>query len=83
MKQRTVTKTGGDRRVTKTPSMNPVQEGLDDPVPDEYADLVRSAATGDAEALEQLLMRAQEIAWRFSTRCAGMPTMPRTRCKRH
>jgi len=71
MKQRTVTKTGGDRRVTKTPSMNPVQEGLDDPVPDEYAGLVRSAATGDAEALEQLLMRAQEVAWRFSTAVCG------------
>ena len=51
--------------------MNPVQEGLDDPVPDEYAGLVRSAATGDAEALEQLLMRAQEIAWRFTTAVCG------------
>ena len=52
MKQRTVTKTGGDRRVTRTSHVNPVHEGLDDPVRDEYAGLVRSAATGDAEALD-------------------------------
>jgi RNA polymerase sigma-70 factor (ECF subfamily) len=71
MKQRTVTKTGGDRRVTKTPQVNPVHEGLDDPVRDEYAGLVRSAATGDAEALDLLLMRAQEVAWRFSTAVCG------------
>lgn len=71
MKQRTVTKTGGGRRVTKTPRMNPVHEGLDDSAPDDYAGLVRSAATGDAEALEQLLMRAQEVAWRFSTAVCG------------
>jgi RNA polymerase sigma-70 factor (ECF subfamily) len=66
-----VTKTGGDRRVTKTPQVNPVHEGLDDPVRDEYAGLVRSAATGDAEALDLLLMRAQEVAWRFSTAVCG------------
>ena len=71
MKQRTVTKTGGDRRVTKIPRMNLVQEGLDDPVPDEYEGLVRSAASGDAEALDQLLMRAQEVAWRFSNAVCG------------
>src|SRR5688572_24550547 len=71
MKQRTVTKTGGGRRVTKTPRMNPVHEGLADSAPDDYAGLVRSAATGDAEALEQLLMRAQEVAWRFSTSVCG------------
>ena len=71
MKQRTVTKTGGLRRVTKNAGMNPVHEGLDDSVPDEYAGLVRSAATGDAEALEQLLMRAQAVAWRFSTAVCG------------
>ena len=71
MKRRSVTKTGADRRVTKTPRMNPVQKGLKDPVPDEYAGLVRSAASGDAEALEQLLMRAQEVAWRFSTAVCG------------
>jgi RNA polymerase sigma-70 factor, ECF subfamily len=71
MKQRTVTNTGGDRRVTKTPRMNPVHEGVADPVQDEYPGLVRSAATGDPEALDQLLMRAQEVAWRFSTAVCG------------
>ena len=72
MKQRKVTKTGGGRRVTKSRRMNPVhEEGSADPVQDEYADLVRSAATGDAEALDRLLMRAQEVAWRFSTSVCG------------
>ena len=70
MKQRTVTKTGDDRRVTKTPEMNPLHEGAG-PAQDEYAGLVRSAATGDAEALDRLLMRAQEVAWRFSTTVCG------------
>ena len=40
-------------------------------MPDEYTDLVRSAAAGDAEALDRLLMRAQEVAWRFSTAVCG------------
>jgi RNA polymerase sigma-70 factor (ECF subfamily) len=51
--------------------MNPVHEGVADPVQDEYPGLVRSAATGDPEALDQLLMRAQEVAWRFSTAVCG------------
>lgn len=38
---------------------------------DEYADLVRSAALGDAQALDRLLMQAQEVAWRFSTSVCG------------
>jgi RNA polymerase sigma-70 factor (ECF subfamily) len=72
MKQRTVTKTSGGGRVTKNQRMNPVhQEGSTDLVQDEYADLVRAAATGDAEALDRLLMRAQEVAWRFSTSVCG------------
>jgi len=69
MKQGTVTKTGAERRVTKTPRMNLLGEG--DQVQDEYTGLVRSAATGDPEALNQLLMRAQEVAWRFSTAVCG------------
>ena len=40
-------------------------------MPDEYAWLVREAATGDAAALERLLMRAQEVAWRFSVTVCG------------
>ena len=38
---------------------------------DEYADLIRSAAIGDAAALDRLLMQAQEVAWRFSTSVCG------------
>ena len=72
MKQRMVTKTGGGRRVTKHQRVNPAhQEGPADPVQDEYADLVRAAAAGDVEALTQLLMRAQEVAWRFSSSVCG------------
>jgi RNA polymerase sigma-70 factor (ECF subfamily) len=67
-----VTETETGRRVTKTQRMNPVhQERSSEPGPDEYADLVRSAATGDAEALNQLLMRVQDVAWRFSTSVCG------------
>ena len=67
-----VTVTGSGRRVTKSPRLNPVhQEGSADPVQEEYANLVRSAAAGDAEALDRLLLRAQEVAWRFSTSVCG------------
>ncbi len=41
---------------------------------DEYADLIRNAAGGDARALENLLMRAQEVAYRFSHTVCGGPT---------
>jgi RNA polymerase sigma-70 factor (ECF subfamily) len=72
MKQRRVTKTDSAARVTKSGRVNPVrQERPADLVRDEYADLVRSAATGDAAALDRLLMRAQEVAWRFSTSVCG------------
>jgi len=66
-----VTKTVGARRVTKPPRLNPVHEGAADPARDEYQSLVRSAAAGDADALNRLLMRAQEVAWRFSTTVCG------------
>ena len=71
MKDRMVTKTRRVRRVTKNRPLNPVERGAPDAVHDEYADLVRSAAAGDAEALDRLLMRAQEVAWRFSTTVCG------------
>ena len=71
MKQRTVTKTVGARPVTKTPRPNPVHEGTGDVAHDDYPSLVRSAAAGDADALNRLLMRAQEVAWRFSTTVCG------------
>jgi RNA polymerase sigma-70 factor, ECF subfamily len=37
----------------------------------EYASLVTQAATGDREAMERLLMRAQEVAYRFSLLVCG------------
>ena len=71
MRERTVTKTVGARRVTKIRRLNPVHEGAADAARDEYPSLVRSAAAGDADALNRLLMRAQEVAWRFSTTVCG------------
>ena len=72
MKRGRVTKTGSGRRVTKSSRVNPVHDGRSaDAVQDEYTELVRAAATGDPEALDRLLMRAQEIAWRFSTSVCG------------
>jgi RNA polymerase sigma-70 factor (ECF subfamily) len=40
---------------------------------DEYAALVRAAAAGDAAAMERLLVRAQEVAYRFSLLVCGHP----------
>jgi len=66
-----VTKKGG-RRVTSKRNLNPLDEQTaEQPVEDEYVNLVRSAVTGDAGALDRLLMRAQEVAWRFSTSVCG------------
>jgi RNA polymerase sigma-70 factor (ECF subfamily) len=39
----------------------------------EYADLVRQAASGDTDAMERLLMRAQEVAYRVSLLVCGHP----------
>lgn len=39
----------------------------------EYADLVRRAAAGESDAMERLLMRAQEVAYRFSLLVCGHP----------
>lgn len=39
----------------------------------EYADLVRRAATGEPDAMERLLLRAQEVAYRFSLLVCGHP----------
>lgn len=38
-----------------------------------YAVLVRAAADGDRDAMERLLMRAQEVAYRFSLLVCGHP----------
>jgi RNA polymerase sigma-70 factor, ECF subfamily len=39
----------------------------------EYAELVKAAATGDRAAMERLLVRAQEVAYRFSLLVCGHP----------
>lgn len=41
------------------------------PPPDVYADLIRQASTGDPAAMERLLTRVQEVAWRFSVAVCG------------
>jgi RNA polymerase sigma-70 factor (ECF subfamily) len=72
MKQKKVTAAADSGRVTNSPRVNPVPKGRPaTAAPDEYAELVRSAATGDTRALERLLMRAQEVAWRFSASVCG------------
>jgi RNA polymerase sigma-70 factor, ECF subfamily len=72
MKQQSVTTAGSGKRVTKSQPVNLLHErSSGDEIRDEYTTLVRAAAAGDAEALEQLLMRAQEVAWRFSTSVCG------------
>lgn len=38
-----------------------------------YANLVRDAAAGNRDAMERLLMRAQEVAYRFSLLICGHP----------
>ena len=42
-----------------------------DAIRTEYAELVRSAASGDQAAMERLLMRAQEVAYRVSLLVCG------------
>ena len=38
---------------------------------DDYTLLIRAASAGDDAALNRLLMRAQDVAWRFSTSVCG------------
>jgi RNA polymerase sigma-70 factor, ECF subfamily len=67
-----VTKTKRSEGVTKRQPVNLLHtDSSADADPDEYAVLVRAAADGDRKALERLLMRAQEVAWRFSTSVCG------------
>src|SRR5687768_15554579 len=59
------------RPVTKAEDVNPASTPGAHVPTDEYTDLVRLAATGDTEALERLLLRVQEVTWRFSTSVCG------------
>jgi RNA polymerase sigma-70 factor, ECF subfamily len=56
--------------VTKAMNANP---SADDAVGAVYAALVKDAAGGNREAMERLLMRAQEVAYRFSLLVCGHP----------
>lgn len=56
--------------VTKTETLHP---SGDDAVKAAYAQLVRAASSGDADAMERLLVRAQEVAYRFSLLVCGHP----------
>ena len=57
--------TGPARSVTKRAKSHPLRQPGDD------ARLVADAGGGDTEAMERLLMRAQETAWRFSMTVCG------------
>ena len=56
--------------MTKSTTVNPLTKEAAGAV---YADLVRDAAGGDRDAMERLLMRAQEVAYRFSLLVCGHP----------
>lgn len=57
------------RSVTRRQKPHP---SSDEPSPgSDYPDLVKAASTGDAAALDALLLRAQEVAYRFSLTVCG------------
>lgn len=53
------------RAVTKRPNPHPLDQAGDD------AGVVAAAGRGDSAAMEKLLMRAQDTAWRFSMTVCG------------
>ena len=59
--------------VTKTGNPHLSHQGPDSNPTNVYADLVRLASAGDNAAMEQLLIRAQEVAYRFSLLVCGHP----------
>ena len=59
----------GRSTVTKSTNPNSTREAAGAV----YATLVREAAGGDRDAMERLLMRAQEVAYRFSLLVCGHP----------
>ncbi len=63
--------------VTKPSRTNPLEEAHSHDAAgrtahaDEYASLIRSVQAGSSQAMERLLMRAQEVAYRFSQLVCG------------
>ena len=66
-----MTQKSGGRRLVGQRLNSAQQKGSTEWARDEYEALVRLAATGDCDALDRLLMRAQEVAWRFSISVCG------------
>ncbi len=66
------TTVGDHGRVTGPQKLN-LSKGPapENPARDEYTELVQAAATGDEAAINRLLLRVQEVAWRFSTNVCG------------
>jgi RNA polymerase sigma-70 factor (ECF subfamily) len=65
-------RSGGTDRVTKRQLLNPVSRTRSTASgPEDYSALVSGAAAGDQAAMERLLMKAQEVAWRFSLSVCG------------
>jgi RNA polymerase sigma-70 factor (ECF subfamily) len=52
-------------------ALRPPSPKLEEQRRDDYADLVRAVARGSDAAMERLLMRAQDAAWRFSLLVCG------------
>ncbi|MEO8681538.1 MAG: RNA polymerase sigma factor [Vicinamibacterales bacterium] len=73
MNEKKVTKTDHGGRVTKSRRLNPLEQAQTqaEGSEDDYAALVTAAGSGNQAALERLLMRAQEVAWRFSKTVCG------------
>jgi RNA polymerase sigma-70 factor, ECF subfamily len=62
------------KRLTDSRGANLLEEErLADPDAMGYADLIRSVQRGNRHAMETLLMRAQEVAYRFSLMVCGRP----------
>jgi RNA polymerase sigma-70 factor (ECF subfamily) len=57
--------------VTESKKAHPLEQAATGPPDGGYAALVRAAADGDRPAMEALLMRAQEVAYRFSMTVCG------------
>jgi RNA polymerase sigma-70 factor, ECF subfamily len=74
-----VTRPGSQPAAAQTPVTNPraanLMEGVRSPdrEAERYAQLIRQVQAGDRHAMETLLMRAQEVAYRFSLLVCGRP----------
>lgn len=59
--------------MTKSPDSNLLDQSAPEAEGSSYASLVRAVQRGDRGAMETLLMRAQEVAYRFSLLVCGRP----------